>query len=98
MQDHHHSSLLSTRKQPRGPCGHILPFLYSYADMPKAKITGKETLEFLASTVLQYIPGELVKACKALAEIAGLAIRPDQTLDRQRAVAEVRHDLRGVAK
>ncbi|KAK3934041.1 hypothetical protein QBC46DRAFT_429375 [Diplogelasinospora grovesii] len=58
----------------------------------------KQTLEFLASTALQNAPGELVKACIGLAGIAELAIRPDQTLDRQRAVAEARHDLRRGAK
>ncbi|KAH8755008.1 hypothetical protein F5883DRAFT_504729 [Diaporthe sp. PMI_573] len=58
----------------------------------------KQTLEALASTILQNAPGELVKACVGLAEIAELAIRPDQTLDRQKAVAEVRHDLRRWAK
>lgn len=57
-----------------------------------------QTPEFLATYIWQKAPGGLATACKGLAEIAESAIRQDQTLDRQRAVTEVRHHLHGGAE
>ncbi|KAI0437560.1 hypothetical protein F4803DRAFT_146297 [Xylaria telfairii] len=79
-------------------------FLIVYTEAAERVVTNysktdKQTLDFLASNILQNASSRLVRACEALEVIAERATRPDQTLEsrleRQRAIAEVRHGLLG---